>query len=455
MTTLLPPADLTDVAGPVLRPGDPGWREEIAGFNLAYTPTPAVVVGATSTADVAAAVRYAASVGKRIAVQATGHGLMSDLDDTVLISTRRMTAVAVDPAARTARVAAGVRWRAVIDAAAEHGLAPLSGSSSQVGVVGYTTGGGLGPLCRRYGFAADHVTRFTIVTADGAVREVARRERRPRRRRPVLGGARRQGQLRDRHRAGVRPRPGDDLPRRRRSSSRARTPPRCCTPGASGRRRCPRTRRRRSRCCACPPTPSCPSRCAAGSSWRCGSPTSAREGPALLAPMRAAAQPIMDVVADLPFAAIDAVHMDPTEPMPTWDRGVALAELPGAAVDAVLAQAGPGVASPLTLVEIRLLGGALARAPRVPNAVTGRDAAFSVFTVGVTAASSVEAVAAAGAAVVEALRPWARGGLLNFLGQAGPGRVGQLWGPADRARLVAIRERFDPAGLLATNVAIG
>jgi len=57
--------------------------------------------------------------------------------------------------------------------------------------------------------------------------------------------------------------------------------------------------------------------------------------------------------------------------------------------------------------------------------------------------------------VVEALRPWARGGLLNFLGQAGPGRVGQLWGPAERARLVAIRERFDPAGLLATNVVIG
>ena len=75
----------------------------------------------------------------------------------------------------------------------------------------------------------------------------------------------------------------------------------------------------------------------------------------------------MDVVADLPFAAIDAVHMDPTEPMPVWDRGVALAELPAAAVDAVLAQAGPGVASPLTIVEIRLLGGALARPPRVPE----------------------------------------------------------------------------------------
>ena len=91
----------------------------------------------------------------------------------------------------------------------------------------------------------------------------------------------------------------------------------------------------------------------------------------------------------------------------------------------------------------------------MPNAVTGRDAAFSVFTVGVLAGVPVEAVAAAGAAIVEALRPWARGGLLNLLGQAGPERVGRLWSPADRGRLLAIRERFDPAGLFTTNVVIG
>ena len=107
------------------------------------------------------------------------------------------------------------------------------------------------------------------------------------------------------------------------------------------------------------------------------------------------------------------------------------------------------------MVEVRLLGGALARAPRVPNAVAGRDAAFSVFTVGVVAAVPVEVVAAAGAEVVDAVRPWARGGLINFLGQAGPDRVGQLWGAADRARLLAIRERVDPAGLFTTNVVIG
>ena len=454
MTTLLPPADLADVVGPVLRPGDPGWREEIAGFNLAYTPTPAVVVGATSTADVAAAVRYAASVGKRVAVQATGHGLMSDLDDAVLVTTRRMTNVVIDPVARTARVAAGVRWRAVIDAAAEHGLAPLSGSSSQVGVVGYTTGGGLGPLCRRYGFAADQVTRFTIVTADGAVREVLAESADPDDVDlfwAVRGGKGSFGIVTELEfdlvpvttfHGGAIFFAGEDAPAVLHAWREwAPTLPEDTTTSVALLR--------------LPTAPELPAPLRGRFVVALRFTHIGAQGPELLAPMRATAQPIMDVVADLPFAAIDAVHMDPTEPMPTWDRGVALAELPGAAVDAVLAQAGPGVPSPLTLVEIRLLGGALARAPRVPNAVTGRDAAFSVFTVGVTAASSVEAVAAAGAAVVEALRPWARGGLLNFLGQAGPGRVGQLWGPADRARLVAIRERFDPAGLLATNVAIG
>lgn len=454
MTTLLPPAELTAVTGPVLRPGDPGWRAEIAGFNLSFTPTPAVVVGATSTADVATAVRYAASVGKRVAVQATGHGLTSDLDDTVLVTTRRMTTVAIDPVARTARVAAGVRWRAVIDAAAEHGLAPLSGSSSQVGVVGYTTGGGLGPLCRRYGFAADHVTRFTIVTADGAVREVLAESTDPDDVDlfwAVRGGKGSFGIVTEME-FGLVPVTtfyggavffaGEDAPAVLNTWRQwAPTLPEDTTTSVALLR--------------LPPAPELPEPLRGRFVVAVRFTHIGTDGPALLAPMRAAAHPLMDLVADLPFTAVDAVHMDPTEPMPAWDRGTTLAELPVAAVDAVLAQVGPGVASPLSIVEIRLLGGALARPPRVPNAVTGRDAAFSVFTAGVTAASSVEAVAAAGAAVVEALRPWARGCLINFLGQAGPGRVGQLWGPADRARLVAIRERFDPAGLLATNVVVG
>ena len=128
------------VAGPVLEPGDPGYAEEVASFSLTFTAAPAVVVGATSAGDVAAAVRYAARTGRRVAVQSTGHGLQSDLAGTVLVSTHRMDGVTVDPDSATARVQAGARWRQVIDAAAPYGLAPLNGSSSQVGVVGYRAG---------------------------------------------------------------------------------------------------------------------------------------------------------------------------------------------------------------------------------------------------------------------------------------------------------------------------
>jgi FAD/FMN-containing dehydrogenase len=58
-------------------------------------------------------------------------------------------------------------WEQVTQAAAEHGLAALAGSSPDVGVVGYTLGGGLSWLGRRYGLAANSVTAIELVTPDG------------------------------------------------------------------------------------------------------------------------------------------------------------------------------------------------------------------------------------------------------------------------------------------------
>jgi FAD/FMN-containing dehydrogenase len=71
-----------------------------------------------------------------------------------------------------ARVGAGVKWLRVVEAAAPHGLAPLSGSITDVGVVGYTTGGGLGPMARTYGLAIDMVRAIEVVTGDGVLRRV-------------------------------------------------------------------------------------------------------------------------------------------------------------------------------------------------------------------------------------------------------------------------------------------
>ncbi|GAA3143991.1 FAD-binding oxidoreductase [Planomonospora alba] len=158
--------------GPVFRPGEAGYDAERDGFQQAGRHRPDLVVAAAGADDVRAAVEYAAARDLPVAVQATGHGLAVTAEGGVLVATRAMADVRVDPGARTAWVAAGARWQRVIEEAARHGLAPLSGSSPHVGAVGYTLGGGLGLLARRYGYAADHVRAFEIVTADARVRRL-------------------------------------------------------------------------------------------------------------------------------------------------------------------------------------------------------------------------------------------------------------------------------------------
>src|SRR5207249_10054763 len=108
-------------------------------------------------ADVVAAIERASAEGWGVGVMASGHGPAVAADGQLLVNTRRMAGVAVDPTARTARIEAGVRWRDVMPEITRHGLAPLCGSSPDVGVVGYTLGGGIGPLGRAYGYASDRV----------------------------------------------------------------------------------------------------------------------------------------------------------------------------------------------------------------------------------------------------------------------------------------------------------
>jgi FAD/FMN-containing dehydrogenase len=166
------------VDGVVLAPGDDGYADECATYNLAVPRRPAVVVGAASPGDVGAAVRFGLARGLPVGVLATGHATSVASDGAVLVTTKRMNAVSVDPVTRTARVGAGARWQQVIEAAAPHGLAPLSGSSPLVGVVGYSLGGGLSPtLGRTHGWAADHVRAIEMITSDGRLtRATAERE---------------------------------------------------------------------------------------------------------------------------------------------------------------------------------------------------------------------------------------------------------------------------------------
>ena len=131
--------------GDVVAPGESDWDEARLAWNLAVDQQPAAVVLAESAADVAATVAFAKAHALRVAPQGTGHGAaaMGDMSDTILLKTERMRGVTIDPEQRIARAEAGTIWIEVVEAAAEHGLAALAGSSPDVGVVGYTLGGGL------------------------------------------------------------------------------------------------------------------------------------------------------------------------------------------------------------------------------------------------------------------------------------------------------------------------
>jgi hypothetical protein len=140
----------------IFYPGDTGYDEERSGFQTGLRHEPQVIFAVENAQDVAEAVHHAETHDLAYTVHATGHGLTAPATG-VLISTKRMNNVEIDPVARTAKAQAGAVWRQVIEQAAPHGLAPLSGDASDVGVVGYTLGGGFSVLAREFGFASDRV----------------------------------------------------------------------------------------------------------------------------------------------------------------------------------------------------------------------------------------------------------------------------------------------------------
>ncbi|KAJ8145294.1 hypothetical protein OY671_001627 [Metschnikowia pulcherrima] len=458
-STTLSPTDVAAsrdrVTGRVLARGDspdggPTAAEAVAAHSTLVAHDPDVAVLAETEADVVEAVRFAAHHGSRVRSHATGHGQSSPITDGVVLGTSGLAGVEVDPASRVAHIGAGTRWSAVVDAAAEHGLAPVTGSSTSVGVVGYTLGGGYGPSTRSHGSTSDRVRGFRVVLADGSVVE-AGPDSEPDSFWASRGG---KGGL------GVVTRLDLELVPSRTSYAGSLTfdaphVEEVSRGWAAWTATAPDDVTTSVAVLALPDSPFVPehSRGRTVLASRFAYPGDPAEGERLAAPSRALAPALADTVGESPVTAVATIHADPEDAGPSWVYGAGSREVDGEFLDRFLAELGPGSGSPFVAAESRHVGGAGARDVEGGSAAGGRTAGFSSSLVGVNPPRSPDMVAAA-ASFAQWSQPWAATETnINF--SPGPwtdDALARAWSPETAARLASVRAAYDPTGSFAWRV---
>jgi hypothetical protein len=443
--------------GTAYAPGEDGYDEARKAWNLNAHQHPALVVMAAGPVDVITAVRLARDEDLGVGVMATGHGVAYPCDGGVLINTSRMRGVRVDPEARTARVEPGALWADVIPEAQVFGLAGLLGSSSGVGVVGYTMGGGFGWLGRKYGFNADSVREADVVTADGELLRVSAYEH------PDLfwglkGGGGNFGIVTSLKFA-LYPLTtiyGGNLfyPLGRTAevldlySRWVETLPDEMTTAVAFMN--------------FPPLPEIPEPLRGGSfvsvrGCYCGEPPEA--GEELLGPWREFGEPLVDTFGTMPYREMDAIGMDPPDPLTVYSHVELLYELSPEAIDKLVEVAGVESDSPLVMLELRQLGGALAQPPSDLSPIGRRDSKFIIFGLGMNPTPEAtpevaQLVQRHLAYVAEEMHPYETGATyVNFLtfGDLTPERMQAAYSPEDWERLVELKDRYDPDNLFRFN----
>jgi len=426
-----------------LHPADPGYEDELAGFQTGFTQHPAVIFGAASADDVTAAVRYAAAENLLVGVQATGHGLPGASEGGVLITTRRMDGVRVDPEARTVRVQAGVRWGQVVAAAEPCGLAPLNGSAPSVGAVSYTLSGGLGILAREFGYAADHVRSLDVVTADGRLRRVTR-ESEPDLYWALLGAGHAFGVVTELEigLVPVRTLYGGSLA----FDGREVDPTALLRAYEEWTRTVPDELTSSIAAVPYPDIPALPPHLRGRYvlSVRVGYTGTREEGDQLVAPLREFGPVLADSLREMPYAESHTIHSDPPDPHAYYGDSAVLRELDVARVGEVLSLAGPDVPG-MCVVQVNHLGGALAR-PAM-NSVPYREGRFLVRMLAV---GEREAARAQLDPAFALLAPTTLGRALNFAFGAGD-RTEGLYDVETRKRLAGLKSSYDPANLFRGN----
>ncbi|MGD9890805.1 MAG: FAD-binding oxidoreductase [Dehalococcoidia bacterium] len=429
--------------GTLIRPGDAEYDMARAVWNGMIDRSPAMIVRPAVPEDVIAAVNFARESGLPLAVRGGGHNAagLSVCDGGIVIDLSAMTAVAVDPDARTARAQGGATWGDFDAATAAHGLATTGGLISSTGVAGLTLGGGLGWLMREYGLACDNLLSVEVVTADGRLVTASESENAD-----LFWGLRGGG-----GNFGVA------------TSFVFRLHP--VSEVLAGmivhpvERAGEVLRLYREVMAAAPdgltvfaPLMTTPEGAKVIALIVCYSGPIA-EGEAAIKRLREFAPALADSVQPMAYADLQRM-LDEAFPhgLQVYWRSHFLTGLPDTAIDAMLDRFA-GVTSPLTAVIVEPMGGAVGRVSDDATAFDQRDAAYNLAIIARwTEPAEADRHIAWARDLWEAMRPYADGVYVNYLGVGdGAERVRDAYGPAKYERLAALKATYDSGNLFRLN----
>jgi FAD/FMN-containing dehydrogenase len=442
MLTTTPFTDLASrMTGRVVTPADPDWDATRQVFNLDTELRPDAIALPRDVSDVVAAVEHARAHGLRIAPQATGHNAtpLGSLEATLVVDVRELQEVSIDPEARRVRVGAGVKWERVAPQLSKLGLAALHGSSPDVGIAGYSLGGGMGWLARKYGLQANSVTAIELVTADARVARVdAENER-------ELFWALRGGN----GNFGVvtaiefEVYPVEELyagvmffPFERASEVLHAWTELLPT--------LPDEMMTWAKLMQFPDAPDVPDPVRGRSFTLIFGAFLGGEadGRALLSPVRDLG-PAIDTFAMVAPDTLGEMAMDPADPLPMVSTTALLSELPSAGVDSLVAAAGPGSGSPLVMVELRHMGGALARRTPDAGARATLPGTIAMFSLGVPQDDESGVLNRAYLDSIDrAVLPYRSGDYPNFVER--PADASAFFDEDTWARLRLVKALYDP-----------
>ena len=445
-------------AGTLIQPGDGEYDEARRVWNGMWDRHPALIARCTSTADVVAAVNFARDNAMTVAVRGGGHSAVGygTCDDGLVIDLSGMRNVDVDPDARTARADGGATWGDFDTATQEHGLAVTGGRFSTTGIAGLTLGSGSGWLERKCGLTADNLLRAEIVTADGSVLTLSNDEN-PELFWGIRGGSGNFGIVTSftyrLHEVGPLIYGGMlvALPDRAAEIMTFMRDYMVDAPddlgGAVG-------------FVSAPPEPFVPAEmhfkpivgvilCWTGDH---------AEGERVIAPIREAVQPVMDMVQPMPYVALQSM-LDGGGPKGT--RAYMKAEFIDDLSDEAIAKVvdhGARRPGPMAQILMEPMGGAIARVGENDTALGRRDVPWCYHALALWMepdAETEQAHRAWAAALSDDMRPHATDGVyLNYTSDNDEDRVRSTYGPEKYARLVALKDRYDPGNLFRLNANI-